>query len=203
MRNAASDQHLGSPSQTLTPLSRQHFQGLRRALNKAEESEPAPDTSKRVDPTLNPITRRPGPGRGRPRKSQSGPVDAGAGADSAGSSSATPLDPNMTTAPSTSAGPVHDPALQPHPSQAIDTDPSSLGHPAAMEDEDALAASAAGNDADASGQALHQTGDMNVDDHPSKRQRLESDVMDHETALDDEAVLALAAHNGTGGDYTE
>ncbi|KAF4126451.1 hypothetical protein GMORB2_0187 [Geosmithia morbida] len=48
---------------------RQHFQGLRRAQNKAEQDEDGNETAKKVDPTLNPITRRPGPGRGRPRKS--------------------------------------------------------------------------------------------------------------------------------------
>ncbi|UNI20056.1 hypothetical protein JDV02_006183 [Purpureocillium takamizusanense] len=49
---------------------RQHFQGLRRAQNKAEANGAVPETTRRVDPTLNPITRRPGPGRGRPRKHQ-------------------------------------------------------------------------------------------------------------------------------------
>ncbi|PKS09706.1 hypothetical protein jhhlp_004327 [Lomentospora prolificans] len=49
---------------------RQHFQGLRRAQNKADANGTfMPDGTRRpVDPTLNPITRRPGPGRGRPRK---------------------------------------------------------------------------------------------------------------------------------------
>lgn len=49
---------------------RQHFQGLRRAQNKADANGNGTETAKRVDPTLNPITRRPGPGRGRPRKQQ-------------------------------------------------------------------------------------------------------------------------------------
>ncbi|KAI1010614.1 hypothetical protein LB503_005456 [Fusarium chuoi] len=47
---------------------RQHFQGLRRAQNKAETAGPNGDIVRRNDPTMNPITRRPGPGRGRPRK---------------------------------------------------------------------------------------------------------------------------------------
>ncbi|KAF4945862.1 hypothetical protein FGADI_11604 [Fusarium gaditjirri] len=47
---------------------RQHFQGLRRAQNKAETTGPNGDIVRRNDPTMNPITRRPGPGRGRPRK---------------------------------------------------------------------------------------------------------------------------------------
>ncbi|KAK4165042.1 hypothetical protein QBC43DRAFT_316592 [Cladorrhinum sp. PSN259] len=60
---------------------RQHFQGLRRAQNKADAHQPATadNSQKKADPTLNPITRRPGPGRGRPRKN---PV-AGAPSDGA------------------------------------------------------------------------------------------------------------------------
>lgn len=50
----------------------QHFQGLRRAQQKAEQNGATGDNPRKVDPTLNPITRRPGPGRGRPRKSGAG-----------------------------------------------------------------------------------------------------------------------------------
>lgn len=46
----------------------QHFQGLRRAQNKTDTNGLGDNSPRRVDPTLNPITRRPGPGRGRPRK---------------------------------------------------------------------------------------------------------------------------------------
>lgn len=53
---------------------RQHFQGLRRAQNKAETAGPNGDIVRRNDPTMNPITRRPGPGRGRPRKQPPVPV---------------------------------------------------------------------------------------------------------------------------------
>ncbi|KAF6820025.1 hypothetical protein CSOJ01_01093 [Colletotrichum sojae] len=49
---------------------RQHFQGLRRAQQKAESNGGGSDNPRNVDPTLNPITRRPGPGRGRPKKQQ-------------------------------------------------------------------------------------------------------------------------------------
>lgn len=70
----------------------QHFQGLRRAQNKAESngSGPGGDNPRKVDPTMNPITRRPGPGRGRPRKSQQqpGPVP---GADTVPGQSQTPV----------------------------------------------------------------------------------------------------------------
>ncbi|KAK7430569.1 hypothetical protein QQZ08_002861 [Neonectria magnoliae] len=59
---------------------RQHFQGLRRAQNKVENGV-ASESARRADPTMNPITRRPGPGRGRPRKqpqaSVNGPPVAG------------------------------------------------------------------------------------------------------------------------------
>ncbi|KAI0192659.1 hypothetical protein EV127DRAFT_37165 [Xylaria flabelliformis] len=54
---------------------RQHFQGLRRAQNKAETNGSNLDAQRRSDPTSNPITRRPGPGRGRPRKAPPAPID--------------------------------------------------------------------------------------------------------------------------------
>jgi hypothetical protein len=49
----------------------QHFQGLRRAQNKAESNGGPGESSRKLDPTMNPITRRPGPGRGRPKKQSS------------------------------------------------------------------------------------------------------------------------------------
>ncbi|KAH8907221.1 hypothetical protein BR93DRAFT_928093 [Coniochaeta sp. PMI_546] len=61
---------------------RQHFQGLRRAQNKIEGSVASPVDSgvrKIGDPTLNPITRRPGPGRGRPKKQASVPLGGATG----------------------------------------------------------------------------------------------------------------------------
>ncbi|KAH6645977.1 hypothetical protein BKA67DRAFT_663850 [Truncatella angustata] len=54
---------------------RQHFQGLRRAQNKAETNGTVAESPRKNDPTLNPITRRPGPGRGRPRKQPLTPVE--------------------------------------------------------------------------------------------------------------------------------
>lgn len=93
---------------------------------------------------------------------------------------------------------AHDPtSAQTHHVQAMDAE-AEMDPAGAIEDEDALAASAGGP---------YPGGVADEHDnehHPSKRQRLESDVMDHEPALDDEAVLALAAHNGTTpGDYAE
>jgi hypothetical protein len=43
-----------------------------------------------------------------------------------------------------------------------------------------------------------------TEEHPAKRLKLDAPELDQEQPLDDEAVLALAAHNGaTGGDYPE
>lgn len=42
-----------------------------------------------------------------------------------------------------------------------------------------------------------QSGDEDTDEHPAKRQRLDPHDLTQDSALDDEAVLALAAHNGT------
>ncbi|KZL77566.1 hypothetical protein CT0861_06875 [Colletotrichum tofieldiae] len=53
---------------------RQHFQGLRRAQHKAETNGVGPDNLRKIDPTENPITRRPGPGRGRPKKQPQQPA---------------------------------------------------------------------------------------------------------------------------------
>ncbi|KAM3531809.1 hypothetical protein NHJ13051_000545 [Beauveria bassiana] len=173
---------------------RQHFQGLRRATNKIEPAPPPADAAlRRIDPSLNPITRRPGPGRGRPRKSAAA-GEASAGPASAAVSSVTPLDPNMNASPT--------PA--PAPPQAMDTEVHDPNQQIAMEDEQTLVASAA--DVPYPGTAPVQQGaaDGSADEHPSKRQRLDADVMDPESALDDEAVLALAAHNGTTpADYAE
>ncbi|KAJ2902369.1 Actin cytoskeleton-regulatory complex protein PAN1-like protein 1 [Zalerion maritima] len=69
---------------------RQHFQGLRRAQNKADTNGASKTTAttattttttttddpnpRNIDPNVNPITRRPGPGRGRPRKQLPVPI---------------------------------------------------------------------------------------------------------------------------------
>jgi hypothetical protein len=42
-----------------------------------------------------------------------------------------------------------------------------------------------------------QSGDDDTDEHPAKRQRLDPHDLTQDSTLDDEAVLALAAHNGT------
>ncbi|KAI1341924.1 hypothetical protein F5Y15DRAFT_351660 [Xylariaceae sp. FL0016] len=80
---------------------RQHFQGLRRAQHKADTNGSSLDSQRKSDPTMNPITRRPGPGRGRPRKQPSNP---GASSDQPPSSEipdpqATEMQPNSPAAP--------------------------------------------------------------------------------------------------------
>ncbi|KXX81229.1 hypothetical protein MMYC01_201380 [Madurella mycetomatis] len=92
---------------------RQHFQGLRRAQNKAEANGVPGDNPRKIDPTLNPITRRPGPGRGRPRKQPAQPAaatgPAGPTGTAPGASSAPPLVPGappaVAGAPGVPAGP--------------------------------------------------------------------------------------------------
>jgi len=92
---------------------RQHFQGLRRAQNKSDTNGGVNDPQRRVDPTLNPITRRPGPGRGRPRKQPPGPVlDAPEGG---------PQPESVTPVPA--AAPFHEPAPVPPPPE-LTLDPS-------------------------------------------------------------------------------
>jgi hypothetical protein len=59
-----------------------------------------------------------------------------------------------------------------------------------------------GADTDPTVAALQQVADDNAEEHPAKRQRMEGDTLPQDEPLDDEAVLALAAHNGTGStDY--
>merc|ERR1712000_747889 len=102
---------------------RQHFQGLRRAQNKADSSNGGlTESVRKVDPTMNPITRRPGPGRGRPKKS-SGSID---GQDPP----PTPIDAQPVTNQEP-AEPTHDPALTQHPPHQYEQQPSphQPGHP--------------------------------------------------------------------------
>ncbi len=178
---------------------------MRRATNKIEAAPPPADMAlRRVDPSLNPITRRPGPGRGRPRKSQSAAGEGSAGPESADTGSVTPLDPNMSVSPGVAPGPT--PAAAAHNqsvhAQAMDTEQGSVDHQIAMEDEQALATSA--GTAPFPNASTSHGPDASTDEHPSKRAKLDSDAMDQESAMDDEAVLALAAHNGTTpADYGE
>ncbi|KAK4043594.1 hypothetical protein C8A01DRAFT_43532 [Parachaetomium inaequale] len=130
---------------------RQHFQGLRRAQNKTENGATG-ESPRKVDPTQNPITRRPGPGRGRPRKQPVAegaavgpdgmpapgvhPVGAPPAGVAPGAPGAPPLVPGAAPVPGMAHGvPVHPqfaglpgvPAAPPTPGSAI---PGAPGTPA-------------------------------------------------------------------------
>ncbi|RDA90178.1 hypothetical protein CP533_1028 [Ophiocordyceps camponoti-saundersi (nom. inval.)] len=231
---------------------RQHFQGLRRAQNKADTTNGiVPDTaSRRVDPTLNPITRRPGPGRGRPRK-QSSPVQPGAplmpgtvavpgsapvhvsvpvpvpvpftgaipgpyyGAvpaqvpptvmQSALSHSRPSQEPPSAQAPDKAADVVQRPSI---PAAAVTattaTEPINSPRPPLLPPDPAAVDD--GDEADVDADGAESAGPMeaadqmdSADEPPLKRQKMEPQDAESE-ALDDEAVLALAAaHNGSTG----
>ncbi|KAF4582072.1 hypothetical protein GQ602_006696 [Ophiocordyceps camponoti-floridani] len=224
---------------------RQHFQGLRRAQNKADANGVVVDTAspRRVDPTLNPITRRPGPGRGRPRKQshqdlsqQSSPVQpntavpptvmpqgavpvavsvpvpvpvqyTGAipgpyyGAVPANMTAATMGQPRRSQEPpshgpdkATTADGSQRPSVEaacdsPRPA-LLPTDPPPVDH---------------GEEADVDAEGAESAGPMEAaeqmeghDEPPLKRQKMEPHDAESES-LGDEAVLALAAHNGSTG----
>jgi len=79
---------------------RQHFQGLRRAQSKAEANGGiVHNPYRKNDPTLNPITRRPGPGRGRPKKAASGDGSQSSPGGAGPSQLAPNQDPNLQSAP--------------------------------------------------------------------------------------------------------
>ncbi|PHH74672.1 hypothetical protein CDD82_4820 [Ophiocordyceps australis] len=233
---------------------RQHFQGLRRAQNKADANGAVtPESSRRVDPTLNPITRRPGPGRGRPRKQQQqqqqseqqeqqspqqhqqaqqqplGPnnvhgnvsmatpvqMQAAVGGPFAGAM-AEPYYTNMIIPPATP-----NQSLQAHgpstPPQGLDkaavsvqdsatTLASDTGVPDGLHMPQGDDTADADVDADGAESVQPEPSEEN-DDHPAKRQKMEQEEEPdvtaeteadptHDPALEDEAVLALAEHNG-------
>ncbi|TWU78648.1 hypothetical protein ED733_005499 [Metarhizium rileyi] len=199
---------------------RQHFQGLRRSQNKADAKAAATDVVCR-DPTLNPITRRPGPGRGRPRKLPAGsegesPVDGAISPVAAHVPSAMPT-PGTTQQSETPD--QQEAQRQPPPPGKPDAVSATVPEAASLPTDvltAAAAAVAATTDAAAHG-SPREDGDAEADDdgtekHPAKRQRLDTlepepgpePEPEPEQPLDDEAVLALAAHNGAAGtDYAE
>ncbi|PNP50834.1 hypothetical protein THARTR1_08455 [Trichoderma harzianum] len=260
---------------------RQHFQGLRRAQNKAEVDGSHSESARRADPTLNPITRRPGPGRGRPRKPQvqesdqpdanstdNSPTGLPAGVPTAVSAAVPTVLPGAAvSSPMPGHGPVmaasvvplqqqqqfqqlqsqqlqpqHQHQLQPqHQHQFQQQQQQQFQqqlqqHQAQlppqlqpqlkteMHDADGISVSAqtpndlASNhhligsepgsttsqeqlqlDAVQSGDDEEEEEEEDTDEHPSKRQRLDPHDLGQDSALDDEAVLALAAHNGADG----
>ncbi|KAK9442029.1 hypothetical protein VB005_06673 [Metarhizium brunneum] len=248
---------------------RQHFQGLRRSQNKAEANGTAPELSRRVDPTLNPITRRPGPGRGRPRKPENeavSPVDGGIGpasvsmpastASASASAAAaafhavhavhTAHAPSITLKQEDTADqqraqqpqqqqqqqqqqqhplqqPLPQQPQQQPPLQSLQQPPPPPSPPQPLKSEsiaektpefttppvEALATAPATETTDAADgtPVVEQDGDDDADapeEPPTKRQRLDTQELEQQQPLDDEAVLALAAHNGaTESDYPE
>lgn len=182
----------------------QHFQGLRRAQQKAEANGALGDNPRKIDPTLNPITRRPGPGRGRPRKSVGGATADAQGPDSA---SPSPSQPQIQQQQQPQAQPLDlEQSMQPQPP----LDPSVGPAPTPMMD-------AASTQAQASvpppqqqppqpepmvlqpeGVSFEGAG-AEPDEHAAKRPKLEEN---HDPALNDEAILsALAAHTSPGVDH--
>lgn len=175
----------------LTNTGSQHFQGLRRAQQKAEANGALGDSPRKLDPTTNPITRRPGPGRGRPKKAA---ANAAVGVDPQGPDGVDPAQaqqqpqaqpqhiPQQPLPPQpaldASVGPAPTPMMEPTPSQM---QPSPPQQPVVMQTE-------AVSFVDASEEP---------DEHAAKRAKLEEN---HDPALNDEAILsALAAHNNPAG----
>ncbi|KAH8897865.1 hypothetical protein GQ53DRAFT_742742 [Thozetella sp. PMI_491] len=158
---------------------RQHFQGLRRAQNKAEitGSPGTGGSSPKVDPTQNPITRRPGPGRGRPRKQPLAPGDPN-GTPGIQTGVSVPI-PGVVPAP-IPGGPVHAVEQIPQPSPTdIPTDPQLTQVTGVLAVDPSL-----------------ESVDADDDDEPSaKRQRLTDDVADTSTLTDEAMLSALAAHS--------
>lgn len=171
-------------------MTSQHFQGLRRAQNKADTNGSPADNPRRVDPTTNPITRRPGPGRGRPRKQPPVPLgqpDDEGSADLAIQESAL-ADPPAQAQPPPQAE-QHQPPPPPPPLPQSDApaeltaeDPTSAVAPPSMTVPESEAASL---------ELIHN--DPDVDEQPAKRQKLEEDAADH---IDDDATALELDHNG-------
>lgn len=216
---------------------RQHFQGLRRAQNKAEANGSVVGNGRYSDPTLNPITRRPGPGRGRPKKKQTAPEgeDGQSGVD--GSS-------QLSTPGTIQSGPTPEQQVQQQvqqldqqlDQQQYQQQSQQLGQQLGQQQGQQQAQEEAQEEAkleravspshappihiavacadaiDAASIKVDEAEDEAEDadgagdeEPPIKRQRMD-DTQEAElpAALDDEAVLALAAHNGaSGSDYQE
>ncbi|KJZ80383.1 hypothetical protein HIM_00233 [Hirsutella minnesotensis 3608] len=238
---------------------RQHFQGLRRAQNKADANGSGigstPDSAKRVDPTLNPITRRPGPGRGRPKKQQQqqtgGPEQPSPGTAIDPASSPGQDSPSVSRTfsgamtghffgPETAQPPSSIPVGIPDEAHSLQ-EPAPLQSAERLDDEEQVSAApdavfhgsatepvvtvptvvhypsppaqvevGVEADVDADGAESASPIDAAVqveqlqekDEHPAKRLKLEPQdaegepLTEHGQHLDDEAVLALAEHNG-------
>ncbi|KAK3387011.1 hypothetical protein B0H63DRAFT_145461 [Podospora didyma] len=173
---------------------RQHFQGLRRASHKSDsgpliENNP----TRKIDPALNPITRRPGPGRGRPRKHpqpQPGSVVPGAVAPGGGSGpvSGAPGVPGAPAAPGV-------PGI--HPAYAAGLSDAGGSQASPGEFQRSAAAADLPLDPQTSAAPAEIAVDPSLeltDEKPPKRPKLAS--IDDAAAIEDEVVMnALSAHN--------
>lgn len=145
---------------------------------------------RKVDPTTNPITRRPGPGRGRPRKSAANaaagvPADASAQVpdvvDPTQGQQSTPLVQQISQQP-LPPQPNMDPGVGPAPTPMMESAPSQMHAPSAQSSLEMQTEGVFSEDAS-----------EDPDEHAAKRAKLEEN---HDPALNDEAMLsALAAHN--------
>ncbi|TDZ74554.1 hypothetical protein CTRI78_v000513 [Colletotrichum trifolii] len=169
---------------------RQHFQGLRRAQHKADTNGGGSGSSRSVDPTMNPITRRPGPGRGRPKKQPPPPTPMPIPPLSA-------LPGQMGHVDQVIQAPLPNSAQQPdqaihggHPSPPPELMPDGL--PPLPESLDDLPLKD-----DALDMSLKEADHDETDGHDAKRIKLDVDTpQDQDPSLvDDAAVLALANHD--------
>lgn len=170
----------------------QHFQGLRRAQQKAEANGAVGDNPRKVDPTQNPITRRPGPGRGRPKKSSVNPATGDTPEDS------DVVDPTQSQQQTPQAQPTHIPqqSLPPQPTMDPGVGPAPTPMMESAPPQLQLAPSQQPVEMQTEGVSFEDAGEE-PDEHVAKRAKLEEN---HDPALNDEAILsALAAHNNPGG----
>ncbi|KAH8178047.1 hypothetical protein LIA77_03129 [Sarocladium implicatum] len=200
---------------------RQHFQGLRRAQHKAEANGSTAESPLRVDPAMNPITRRPGPGRGRPKKQQAG--DAPSEVPSSNAITETPATAPMAIMPEASMEPNQQvqgyqqaqqllqrqtengnggigspipttlPMARSTPVASMVDTPNPTADPLKFESQDAEADAEGEPEADADGE--EDTGEP-----MAKRRRMDAPEVAQHQPLDDEAVLQLAAHGDTDAD---
>lgn len=170
----------------------QHFQGLRRAQQKAEANGALSENPRKIDPTLNPITRRPGPGRGRPRKSAGGGPDSESASPGQVQAELELQDQQQQSQPEQlqqqapmQPQPPMDPNVGPAPTPMMDAAPPQVEasppqQPMIMQTE---------------GVSFEDASEES-DEHAAKRPKLEEN---HDPALNDEAILsALAAHTQPG-----
>lgn len=149
------------------------------------------DSPRKLDPTTNPITRRPGPGRGRPKKAAANAA-AGAGSqvpdgvDQAQAQQQPQAQPQHIPQQPLPPQPAMDAGVGPAPTPMMESAPSQMQasppqQPVVMQTEGASFVDAS----------------EEPDEHAAKRAKLEEN---HDPALNDEAILsALAAHNNPAG----